>query len=62
MCAGIISDAVFGDVPSVFTRPVAEVRQAKQDGGGNIYMAHIYALVFPQNVLQNLPNSCPFSF
>lgn len=31
-----------GDVESVafvFTRPVFEVRQAEQDGGGNIYMA-----------------------
>lgn len=43
--------------PTVFTRPVFEVRQARQDGGGNIYMAHIYALVATQNVLHNLHTS-----
>lgn len=31
----------------VFTRPVFEVRQAKQDGGGNIYMAEKYAPSLP---------------
>lgn len=51
MCADLLSDAVFGDlrsVPFVFTRPVFEVRQAKQDGGDNIYMAYylIFANVF----------------
>lgn len=42
MCADLLSDAVFGDlisVPYMFTRPVFEVRQAKEDGGDNIYMA-----------------------
>lgn len=29
-------------VPSVFTRPVFEVRQAREDGGDNVDMAYIH--------------------
>ncbi len=51
MCADLLSDAVFDDlvsVPFVFTRPVFEVRQAKQDGGDNIYMA--CCIIFTANL------------
>lgn len=47
MCAEPVYDAVLADlesVPLLFTMLVFEVRQAEQDGGGNIYMAKIYLL------------------
>lgn len=62
MCADLLSDAVLDDlvsVPIVFTRPVFEVRQAKQDGGDNIYMA--YYIIFTADVLSFCLRTCVLS-
>lgn len=51
MWADLLSDAVLEDlvsVPFVFTRPVFEVRQAKQDGGDSIYIGFQYSQTLQQ--------------
>lgn len=59
----LLSDAVLDDfvfVPFMFTRPVFEVRQGKQDGGDNIYMTDIYLPLMSPKMLWKYVSSFIF--